>query len=35
MKKGIRFTYEQLQELIKEYGKDAKIIDIINKLQSK
>lgn len=35
MKKGLRFTYEQLQELIKEYGKDAKIIDIINDLENK
>lgn len=31
-KKGIRFTYEQLQLLIAKYGKDAKIIDIINDL---
>lgn len=30
--KGIRFTYDQLKMLINIYGKDAKIIDIINDL---
>lgn len=35
MKTGLRFTYEQLQQLIEHYGKDAKIIDIIKDLQNK
>lgn len=34
MKKGIKFTYEQLQLLIEKYGKDAKIIDIIKDLEN-
>ena len=35
MKKGIKFTYEQLQLLIEKYGKNAKIIDIIKDLENK
>ena len=35
MKKGLRFTIEQLQLLIEKYGKDAKIIDIIKDLENK
>lgn len=35
MRKGIVFTYKQLQELIAKYGKDARIIDVINDLNRK
>lgn len=35
MKKGLRFTIEQLQELIKKYGPEAKLIDIIKDLENK